>query len=66
MPKAEWYTIRIELEPDRIVHRLQKFGGAFELLDSLPVASSVEGKFGFNISSKQQLSLANFSALSAR
>ena len=66
VPKAEWYTIRIELEPDRIVHRLQKDGGAFELLDSLPVASSVDGKFGFNISNKQQLSLANFSAFSAR
>jgi hypothetical protein len=64
VPKAPWYFIRIELGPDRIVHQLQRTGGPFEPLDSLPTASLREGKFGFIIAPGQQLSLANFSAVS--
>jgi serine/threonine protein kinase len=64
--KAAWYYIKIDLESDRIIHRLQKIGGAFEPLDSLPTAGLREGKFGFIIAPGQQLSLANFSAVSDR
>jgi serine/threonine-protein kinase len=62
VPKAAWYYIRIELGPDRIIHQLQKTGGAFEPFDSLPTAGLSEGMFGFIIAPGQQLSLANFRA----
>jgi hypothetical protein len=64
--KAPWYYIKIDLGPDRIIHRLQKSDGTFEPLDSLPTAGSREGKFGFIIAPGQQLSLANFSAVPDR
>jgi serine/threonine-protein kinase len=62
--KSDWYTIRIDVAPDRITHRLQK-NGSFEPLDSFPAVFK-EGRFGFLIAGGQPVSIANFSGVSDR
>ena len=63
--KSDWYFIRVEVEPDRIIHKLQK-NGAFELLDTLPGSGLNQGRFGFIIANGQQISIANFLGTSDR
>lgn len=57
--KMPSYTIRIEVKPDGVTHKLQK-DGAWETLDTTPETASPTGKFGFNIPNGQELFLANF------
>jgi len=58
--KKDSYTIRIEVKPDGITHKLQQESG-WETLDSVQDTAPAGGKFGFNIPNGQELFLANFS-----
>jgi hypothetical protein len=57
--KMTSYTIRIEVQPDSVTHKLQK-DGAWETLDRFEDKAPAAGKFGFNIPKRQELFLANF------
>jgi serine/threonine protein kinase len=61
VPKMDWYPVRIDVEPNRITHKLLK-NGAWGVLDSVAGAGSNEGQFGFNIAGGRQISVANFRA----
>ncbi|HEV3332901.1 MAG TPA: protein kinase [Bryobacteraceae bacterium] len=63
--KMASYTIRIEVKPDGVTHKLQKDGN-WETIDSLADTVPAGGKFGFNIPNGQELFLANFSLLPER
>jgi serine/threonine-protein kinase len=60
VPRARRYTIRVEVRPDSIVHRVQK-GSGWDLLETTRGSGLATGKFGFLIPSGQDLYLMNFS-----
>jgi len=58
--KARRYTIRIEVAPESVVHKVQK-GTGWETLETTRGTGPATGKFGFLIPNGQDLYLMNFS-----
>jgi serine/threonine protein kinase len=59
------YSIRIEVKPDSITHKLQK-DNVWETIDTTMDTAPAGGKFGFDILNGQELFLANFSLVPER
>jgi len=59
LQKMGAYSIRIEVKPDGITHKVQR-NNAWEALDTLMEPAVPGGKFGFDILNGQEIYLANF------